>query len=178
MPRAIERNVRAKRPLKERLIHELKTFAGMALYLWVVFGLFQLHQQIVLNQYHVPFRLTGLALINAFVLAKVMLIAEDVHLGERFKDRPLIYPIIYKSILFAAVFIAAHVLEEMIGGAIRGKPIIDSFPKIGGGSPQGIIVVAVILAVSLLPFFAWREIDRALGPARLRKLLLNSPNRQ
>jgi hypothetical protein len=170
--------MRAKRSFKERIIDELKTFAGMAVYLWVVFGLFQLHQQIVLNQYHVPFRLTGLALINAFVLAKVMLIAEDVHLGERFKDRPLIYPIIYKSILFAAVFIIAHVAEEMIRGAIKGQSIIDSIPKIGGGSPQGIVVVALILAVSLLPFFAWREIDRALGPAKLRKLLLHSPNHQ
>jgi hypothetical protein len=168
----------AKRPLKERLIHELMTFAGMALYLWVVFGLFQLHQQIVLNQNHIPFRLSGLALINAFVLAKVMLIAEDVHLGERFKNRALIYPIVYKSILFAAVFILAHVLEELIRGAIEGKSIVDSIPKIGGGSPQGVIVVAVLLAVSLIPFFAWREIDRALGPTRLRRLLLNSRDRQ
>jgi hypothetical protein len=165
-----------KRPVKERIINELKTFAGMAVYLWVVFGLFQLHQQIVLNQVHIPYRLTGLALINAFVLAKVMLIAEDAHLGERFKKRPLIYPIVYKSILFAAVFIAAHVLEEIIGGAIKGKSLMDSMPKIGGGSLWGVIVVALLLAVSLLPFFAWIEIDRAIGPARLRKLLFNSRN--
>jgi hypothetical protein len=53
-PRATEHHMKTKRSFKERIIDELKTFAGMAIYLWVVFGLFQLHQQIVLNQYHVP----------------------------------------------------------------------------------------------------------------------------
>jgi hypothetical protein len=171
------RDMGAKRSLKDRFVGGLKTMAVMALYLWVVFGLFELHQQIVLNEYHIPFRLTGVGLINALVLAKFMLIAEDLHFGERFKNRPLIYPIIYKSILFAALFIAAYVAEEMIIGAIKGKPLVDSIPKIFGGSPQGVIVVALILAISLLPFFAWREVDRVLGPARLRKLVLSSPSR-
>ncbi len=157
--------------VKDRILGELKTFAGMAIYLFVVFGLFQLYQRIILAEYHIPYTLAGLAAINALVMGKVMLIAEDMHAGERrFQNHPLIYPIVWKSVLFAVIFILAHVIEEFIGDLIHKRPL--TLPLIGGGTPHGVIIVTILISFCLLPFFAWREIDRELGPATLRKLLL------
>ena len=69
--------------LKERAIDEVKHFAILFVYLWILFGLFVLNERIVLQQHRIDFAAQGFAVINALVLAKVMLIAQDLNLGRR-----------------------------------------------------------------------------------------------
>ncbi|MBN9089325.1 MAG: hypothetical protein J0J01_20650 [Reyranella sp.] len=157
--------------LAERGIEEFRRFAVMFVYLWVVFGLFVLNETVVLGQRHIGFTAQGFALINAAVLAKVMLIAEDLKLGRAFDHLPLIVPVSYKSGLLAAVFIAFHALEEVLLGAFAGKTIADSLPHIGGGTWQGVVIVWAIMSISLLPFFALREIGRLLDGGRLWNMM-------
>ena len=47
----------------------------MFLYLWLLFALFTFHKALVLAQYKIDYKPYGLALFNAFVLAKIMLVA-------------------------------------------------------------------------------------------------------
>ena len=75
--------------LKERVIPEAKKLLWIVAYLWVLLSLFALHKSIILGEpsfYH-----QGFAIINAFVLAKIIFVAEDFHVAEKLKDRPLIY---------------------------------------------------------------------------------------
>ena len=71
-----------KQNLKARALHEFTSFATMFAYLWVMFLLFQTHQYVVLAQQQIPFTRYGIGLVNALVLAKVMLVADDLRLGE------------------------------------------------------------------------------------------------
>jgi hypothetical protein len=161
------------RALEARGIEEFRRFLVMFLYLWAAFGLFVLNEAVVLRKTDVSFLAQGFALINAAILAKVMLIAEAMKLGRRFDDLPLIWPIAYKSALFAVLFIVCHGLEEVVVAAVAGKPVAASIPAIGGGTWIGAAFVWAILAVSLLPFFALREIDRLLGKGQLWKLMFH-----
>ena len=54
--------------LKERAYRELKEFVVIALYLWVVFGLFLLYKSVILNE-DIGYVAKGVALINALILA-------------------------------------------------------------------------------------------------------------
>jgi hypothetical protein len=160
-----------QRNLLGKIITEIKKFLGMAVYLWVTFGLMALHASVVLAERHISYKFNGFAIVNSLILAKVMLVAEDLHLGENFKDRPLVYPILYKAFLFAIVFICFDLAEEVLVGLVGGKTIAQSIPDIGGGSPSGVLYVAIILAVGLIPFFAFREIGRVIGKHELRSLI-------
>jgi hypothetical protein len=160
-----------KRSLKQRTSHEAKRLVAMFLYLWVLFGLFALHESIVLAKHDIDYSAYGFAVINAWLLAKVMLVAEDLRLAHRFEDRPLIYPIIYRSMVFAVVFIGFDIVEHVLLGWWRGKTIVESFPAIGGGTLTGILSVAAIISVALMPFFAFRELGRVIGEGELRALL-------
>ncbi len=162
---------RPKAGLVQRITEEIKRFIGMTIYLWVVIGLFVLHEFVVLAQYKIDYRFYGFAIINAFVLAKVMLVAEDMHLGDRFKAKPPVYPILYKSVIFSVVFILAHIIEELIVNLVKNKPISESVTSVGGGSLSGILAVGVIMAVALIPFFAFKEVGRAIGEKKLYSLL-------
>lgn len=142
----------------------------MALYLWLLFALFSLHESVVLAQHDIDYREQGFAVINALMLAKVMLVGEDLHLGRRFKDRRLVYSILYQSLAFAILFICFHIVERMLAGLWDGKTIAASFPEIGGGSLKGIVSTAAIICVSLIPFFAFKAIDEAMGERELAAL--------
>lgn len=160
--------------LKERAVDEARRFVVLFLYLWVLFGLFVLNERIILRQHGVDFAAHGFAVFNAFILAKVMLVLEDLNLGRWLDRRPLIYPILHDSILFAVLFIAFHVVEEIVVGLFRGEGARSSVPAMGGGGFAGVVCVAVILFFALIPFFAFRTFNRALGPGRMWRLLFGS----
>ena len=160
--------------LKARAIAEFKRFLVLFLYLWLMFGLFALHERIILREQGINFTAQGLALINALVLAKVMLLAEAVDFGRWLKRRPLIYPILHDAFLFAALFIVFHVVEDVVIGLVHGEAVRASIPVIGGGGLAGLISVAVILFVALIPYFAVKNLSLALGPGRLKQLLLEA----
>ena len=65
-----------KRPLKEKALVEFKRLLAIFLYLWVVFGLLSIHTSIILSQHHLDYTEHTLAIVNAFVFAKVLLIGE------------------------------------------------------------------------------------------------------
>jgi hypothetical protein len=160
-----------KRDLKQRIFDEVINFLAIALYLWVTFGVFALHEWVVSAKDHIDYHFYGFALINALVLGKVMLVAEDLHFADWFKDRPLIYPILCKAVAFSILFLVFDVVEEVIVGVFKGKTIGESIPVIGGGSPSGVFFVGIILAVALIPFFAFREVGRAIGERALHSLM-------
>jgi hypothetical protein len=160
-----------KRDLKQRILDEVIKFLGIAFYLWVMFGMFALHESVVAEKNHINYHFYGFAVVNALILGKVMLIAEDLNFADWFKDRPLVYPILCKAVAFSALFLLFDVVEEVLVGIFKGKTIAESIPSIGGGSPSGVFFVGIILAIALIPFFAFREIGRALGERELHSLL-------
>lgn len=173
------------RSLRGRAVAEAKHYLAFASYLIVVFGtliLFSINIYARIDQdiphYH-SYHFYALALLNALVLAKFLLIAEDAKLGSfglgrRIERRPLIYVILYRALLFTAVLVAAYGLEEVLVGAWHGRAPGDVLREVGGG-PRGVLTFAWVMFVALLPYFVYREIGRVLGGDHLRALFLQAP---
>ena len=117
-----------KRDLKTRALHELREFVVMFLYLLVPLSLFVLHRAIALKERGIDYQFSGVAIINALVLAKVMIIAEDMGLGTWRRSRPLIWPILDKSISFAVLFIVIDEAEEVAKGTHPRKDVHRKHP--------------------------------------------------
>lgn len=165
--------------LRRRGLHEARRFLALFLYLWLMSGLFALHDRIILREHGLAFTQQGLALVNAFVLAKVMLVAEDLNLGRwlRRRRQPLIILILYEAFVFAIIFLCFHVLEHVVIGWIKGESLEASTPAIGGGGLVGLILVAAILFVALVPYFAFQNVSRVLGREWLNALLFRAPEK-
>ena len=148
--------------LKRGALEEGKQFLGIFLYLAVVFGMFVLHEWLVLSKENIGYRFYGIAFINALILAKIFLLAEHFHFAEQFKHKPLFIPILYKSAAFSLLLMIAYIIEESVR---------DAFPKVGNGSIEGWLFIAVIMTVALIPFFTYWELSRALGESELHALL-------
>jgi hypothetical protein len=163
-----------KTSLKEKAISEAKKFAVIVGYLWVLFVLFEIHKITILRGQNPTSPLgyrVGFALINALILGKIILIAEAFHFGENFKDRPLVYAILFKAAAFSVLLVCFDILEDVIVGLFHHKTITESMPTPGGGGVEGILLVALMVFIVLIPFFSFREIARAIGEDELLSLL-------
>jgi hypothetical protein len=160
-----------KRDFKQRVFDQVIQFLAIAFYLFVMFGVFALHESVVSAKDHIEYHFYGFALLNALILGKVMLVAEDLHFADWFKDRPLIYPILCRAIAFSILFLVFDVVEEVIVGVLKGKTIGESIPSFASEGLSGVLFWGIILAIALIPFFAFRAVGRAIGERELHALM-------
>jgi len=164
----------SSRTLKEIAYQQLKEYFVVAVYLWVVFGLLVMYKAVILAEQHIDFVYHGLAIVNALALAKAMLVAKDLHLGERFDEAPLIYPTLLKSAVFTVVLACFKILEEAAIGLNHGKSFHQSIAELGGGTWMGILTLTLLLFVVLIPFVGFGELQRVLGEGKLEKIFFRS----
>ena len=161
------------RTLKQKAYQGLKDYLAISCYLWLVFGLFVLYRAVLLSE-RISIVAHGEALVNALALGKVMLVAQELHFAEQLKGKPLIYPTLFKSAAFAVVLGCFKILEEFGVGLYHGKTAAQSLTDLGGGTLNGILTLTAILAVLLVPFFAFTEIRDVFGKERLTKLFFSA----
>jgi hypothetical protein len=99
-----------------------------------------------------------------------MLIGNEMGLGERFAGRPLIYPTLYRSLVFVVFLFVLLVIEEVVVGAVHGHTIAESLSDVVGGKFFEMAASVVIMFVALFPYFAFRQLAAMLGEGRLRRL--------
>ena len=171
-------NAHGARSLKAKAADEFRRFLVLFFYLWILFGVFVLNQGVVLREHGINFAMQGFAFFNALIFAKVVMLFEVFDPGRWLRKRPLIYPILYESVLLTVLFLVAHVLEKTIEGLLRGKTIADSLPGIGGGGLPGFVSITVILFIALIPFFGLRNLSLAMGEGRLYAMMFEKPSAQ
>lgn len=162
------------RSLKQKAYQGLKEYLAISCYLWVVFGLFVLYKSVLLSEQQFSLALNGVALFNALALGKIMLVARELHFAEHFKEKPLIYATLFKSVAFAMLLGCFKILEKAGVAWYHGKSFSQSTSELDGGSLKEIIVLMAILAVLLIPFFGFTELSRIFGKDKLRKLFFVS----
>ncbi|MBY0296178.1 MAG: hypothetical protein K2X71_09080 [Methylobacterium sp.] len=168
---------------QRRVLDEAERYLWFALYLIVVFGTLIIFSLNIYARFdrdvpHYPsYHFYALGLINALIFAKIMLIAEaagvgSAVVGRRAQERRVITSILYRASIFSAVLVVAYVIEKLLEGLWHGKGVAQILPEIAGG-PLGLISLAWVLLVALIPYFTYRELGRVLGDARLRAILLS-----
>jgi hypothetical protein len=160
-----------KRPIGQRAQAELKEYLAVSLYLYVCLGAILLYKDALLYAEGIGYTHYGLVIIKALILGKFMLVGHALHIGERYGDKPLIYPILHKSIVFLALLFVLDLIEEMLSGMMHGQSWRVSFSDFAGGTWLQILATCLLFFLILLPYFAYREISRVLGDGGLKRLL-------
>lgn len=155
--------------LKQRIFREIKNFAIIFIYLALVLGLLAVHKAFILRGNPLIGQL--LALFNALVLGKIIIILEYFRVGEMLHHRLPILRIILKSLLFGLLLLAFHILETGIRGWFHGRSFAEAISGIDGGRLIEMSTLAFIMVVSLLPYFTLREITAVVGEKRLLDIL-------
>lgn len=161
--------------LKERALEELRVFWIIALYLWLFLGCFAIYRHLILAETGVTYAHYGVALVEALVIAKVVLIGRVFGFTRRFEDAPLALPVLYKSAIFALLVMLFGVLEHLVEGWIRDKGVIGGLRQIAAVGTDEIGARMLTLTVAFVPFFAFWELGRVLGMRKLARLFFAKP---
>jgi hypothetical protein len=149
---------------KQKVLGDLKLVAWISLYLVLFFcalstySMLMLHELNVTNSY---FRY-GFAIINALVLAKIIMIGEYARLGRGHEDKPLIISVVWKAFLFGLLVAAFHILEESVKRLAFHKQISFRVDEM--------LIRNLVVFTFLIPFFAFWELRRVLGEGKLFEL--------
>ncbi len=85
---------------KQKARAELIEYWGNVLYLACFFGAFAWYRRFILAQYQISYLHYGAAILEALILAKVILIGDMMRLARRFEEKPLYLPTLYKTFIF------------------------------------------------------------------------------
>jgi len=160
-----------KASLKQMAGHELREFAVISLYLAFFFCAIATYSMLLLSQFRVSYFIYGTALINALVIAKVILIGEYAHLGKKHEAKPLFQSVLYKAFLFSLLVFAFHVVEEAIKRRWHGENLATTYHGI---RINELLARSIIVFCTFLPLFAFRELRRVLGEDKFWSLFLRT----
>jgi hypothetical protein len=160
-----------KAVIKQKAIHEGQEFAGIALYLAFFFCAVVTYRMLLLRQYQISYFNYGAALINALVIAKVILIGEYARLGHKREAKPLLYTSLYKAFMFSLLVLAFHILEEVIKLLIHGEKIVEALHRV---QIDELLSRCVIIFCTFIPLFAFRELQRVIGEENFRSLFFRT----
>jgi hypothetical protein len=158
--------------VRDRVLSGARKFFVVFAYIWLLFAIFGLHKSIILSGEHIVYH-QGFAILKALAFAKIVFIAEELNLGSRFEDRPLIWPILFKSVLFSVLLIGFDLLEKAAvdkfwPSAARGDGDIDLH------NFHVLLSTGTLAFVALIPFFGLRELAKVMGEAPLHEVLFRN----
>ncbi len=128
------------------------------------------YRRLLLGQYPVELDQNGYGVVESLILAKLIVIGEHFKLGDRFRDKPLAIPTLYKTAVFSIFVLLFSILEHFVVGALHGKPLHMLYEELitQGWEEIGCKVLVQFFAFILL--FAFIETGRVLGEDKLFNL--------
>ena len=120
------------------------------------------------------------ATVAALILGKAVLIADSLPLVNRYPDKPLVYNVIWKTLIYALVAMLIHYMERLVhfwreaGGFIAGNEKLLAeivWPHFWA--------IQILLVVLILMYCTMRELIRVIGGDKVRRMffgpLRNTP---
>jgi hypothetical protein len=159
-----------KAGLKQKAIHEFTRFISIFLYLAFFFCAVTTYRMLLLSDFRDSYINYTFAVINALVIAKVILIGEYTHLGKRLEDQPLLVSSIYKAFLFGLLTFAFHIVEEAIKGVLHGKGAASAVLDI---HLKDLLARTIVIFCTFIPLFGFREVWRVLGERKFNELFFH-----
>jgi hypothetical protein len=162
---------------KAKVAHEMQEYLVVFLLLAPFFIAFVTHRIFLIGRSGNEFFAYGTALINALVLAKIILIGELARLGKRSESGPLIVSTVYKSVLFTMLYLAFHIVEGTLHGLWHGQIFLSAIYEAAVTRRGELVAVGLVMFFAFIPFFALREVRRVVGENKFRDLFFRKGQR-
>jgi len=160
----------AKKTLYQRALHEFTELAIPFVYLYITLGAVIIIKTAVLHTQGIEFTPWGIAVVKAAVLAKFMMLGSAMRIGERKTARPLIWPTLHKAFAFLVLLTILTIIEEAVVGLFHHQSIAASLGELVGARLAETLAGYIIMLLVLIPYFAFRVLDEALGEGRLTRM--------
>jgi hypothetical protein len=156
-----------KEKCRQTIIHEGRELLSVFLWLAPFFASFATYR--IYLKGGSELLALGIAMVNALILAKIILIGEIANLGKRSESKPLFVSTVHKAIMFTLLYLAFHVLEEGVRGVFHGQGFFRTLDAALLDKKE-VLVRGLVMFFAIIPFFAMREMRRVMGADNFRHL--------
>ena len=156
-----------KGDLKKRLFQEMVEYWINVLYLSLMFAAFTQYRRFLLAAHGIMYTNYWVAVIEALILAIVIMIGNVFRLGRRLEQKPLIYSTLYKTVAFSLFVGVFTVIEHVIKGLWKGKGLTGGLVDFFGKGAHELLAGCLVTFVVFIPFFAFRELGRVFGEGKI-----------
>ncbi|WP_083552569.1 hypothetical protein [Syntrophotalea acetylenivorans] len=157
--------------ITSRLKHELVEAIPAAVFFFIAFQVIAFTQALMLRQYGIQVSTFVTATIAALVVAKVVLLADLLPFMSRFRKKPLIFGVLWKTIIYMIAALLVSYIEQLLhfvrehGDLARAnRHLLDEvvWPHFWA--------IQIWLLIIFLVFCSLRELIRILGRERMARI--------
>ena len=152
-----------------RLKREVIEAIPPAVFFFIAFQLISFLHALMLKEYGVQTSTFVTATIAALIVAKVVLIVDLLPFVNRFPEKPLIYNVVWKTLIYILAALLVRSIEHLIpfvreygNLAVAGRHLIDEVVW------AHFWAVQILLLVLFFMYCSGRELVRVLGRDRVR----------
>jgi len=156
--------------LKTKIFHEVSEYWMNVGYLTLVFASITQYRRLILAAHDITYTNYWFAVIKALILAKVIMIGSVFRLGRGLERKPLIYPTLYKTVVFTLFLGLFTLSEHVIKGLWRGQGLTGGLVEFFEKGPHEFLANCLVVFVAFIPYFGVKELGRVLGEDKIRAL--------
>jgi len=156
--------------LKTMILHEVSEYGMNVCYLALAFASFIQYRRLILAAHDITYTNYWVAVINALILAKVIMIGSVFRLGRGLEQKPLIYPTVYKAVVFTLFCGLFALIEHAIKGLWQGEGFMGGLAELFGKGAHELLANSLVVLVAFIPYFGVKELGRVLGEDKIRAL--------
>jgi len=158
--------------------HEFHEVLPPTIFFVITFHIVLLDRALMLREYGLRLSSVAAAAVMALLVAKVVLIADKLPFINRFPEKPLIYNVVWKTVIYVVASLFVHYLEHLIPLWWR----IGDFREANGDLWREIVwphfwAIQLWLTVLIFIYCASRELIRIIGRERIMQIYFGHPLR-
>jgi hypothetical protein len=154
--------------LFNKIRHEFRALFPVWLFFFLAFSLLRLTQSVIIRQYGFHSSTPSLVLLGSLIVAKTFFFLERFRFVEIFKEKPLIYDVVWKTVIYFVGAFAIYVLEQLLELTIRHHNMTHAWALISTAiATPRFWIIQLWLLMLLFVFTAARETIDAVGRKRL-----------
>jgi hypothetical protein len=158
-----------------KIKEEFEALIPPMIFFFVALNIVALIRALMLKGTGIPASTPLAIALAALVLAKAVLLADLLRAINRYPEKPLIYNVLWKTLIYSTVATALHYLERLLDfwrqadGFIAGNRLLLErivWPHFWA--------IQIIIVVLVLNYCLISELARVIGPTRLSQMLFGS----
>jgi len=143
------------------------------LFFFIAFNVITISKKLMLEQYGIKFSGFVNAAVGALIVAKALLVADEIKFINKYPDKPLIYNIVWKTFLYLLVTLIVQYIEGII-------PLVLKYHSVKIAIERGwdeIIwphfwAVHIVFVFLLSLYVSFRELARTIGEKKFLHIFL------
>jgi len=159
-----------RREWKEKISREMREYWLNVVYLSLFFGMFTMYRRILMAQQDITYANYGISVIQALVLAKIIMIGAMLHLGRGLEDKPLIYPTMFKAFAFTVWVAIFKIVERTVVALWHGRELAEGYAAFLDIDKFEWLSAGLVVFLAFIPFFGVKELGRVLGRGKIQAI--------